>query len=410
MAVPTIAAASTAFASIAIAIKGMGDAIGATDTKGLQDAINQLIPSVQTAALSIRDLKDLFDFSGIQEAFFEPLGNLGQVSALIGPLNEVMRTLAGNLGLAASGLVEFLTTNTGLTTMNELLNGTKFAANDLAGGVRNVLKTTVVLGAAAPIFSRMMSHFWNRLRHGRTTPSQLLNTVRCNALSPKKKPLPFHFGRIYPISDGQIKGIFSGIDKAAGSVNINGGFSFLVFLSQVKEWVNSMNGQQALQSYFASAAALLSAISPIISTLASMVMNELYPSFADFVSQAAPGVEELFNGMAECIQPILDKLPEFDEALGEVIGAIDLESLGKTIATVVLPVLETIAPYNDEIVIAIGILVGAIEGIGLVLTVIEAGPIALIVAAIGAVVLAVTTDYREPETFQNILDRIGNWA
>ena len=82
-------------------------------------------------------------------------------------------------------------------------------------------------------------------------------------------------------------------------------------------------------------------------------MNELYPSFADFVSQAAPGVEELFNGMAEWIQPILDKLPEFGEALGEVIGAIDFESLGKTIATVmdifttvVLPVLETITPTS----------------------------------------------------------------
>lgn len=199
-------------------------------------------------------------------------------------------------------------------------------------------------------------------------------------------------------------------------MNINGGFSFLVFLSQVNEWVNSMNGQQALQSYFASAAAVLSAISPIISALASVVMNELYPSFADFVSQAAPGVEELFSGMAEWIQPILDKLPEFGEALGEVIGAIDFESLGKTFATVmdifttvVLPVLETITPYIDEIVIAIGILVGAIEGIGLVLTVIEAGPIALIVAAIGAVVLAVTTAYRESETFRNILDGIGNF-
>lgn len=159
MTVPTIAAAGTAFASVAIAIKGMGDAIGASDAEGLQDALNQLTPSAQTAALSIRDLRDQFDFSGIQEAFFEPLGNLGQVSALIEPLNEVMRTLAGNLGLAASGLVEFLTTGTGLTAMTELLNGTKFAASDLAGGLRNVLKRTVVLGAAAPTFSRMMSHF-----------------------------------------------------------------------------------------------------------------------------------------------------------------------------------------------------------------------------------------------------------
>ncbi|MDK8814610.1 hypothetical protein QP970_04415 [Corynebacterium sp. MSK073] len=187
MAVPTIAAASTAFTSVAIAIKGMGDAIGATDTKGLQDAINQLTPSAQTAALSIRDLKDLFDFSGIQEAFFEPLGDLGQVSALIEPLNEVMRTLAGNLGLAASALVEFLTTGTGLTAMTELLNGTKFAASDLAGGVRNVLKRTVVLGAAAPIFSRMMSHFWVWLRRGRTTRSRLLRTGRYSDLLRKKK-------------------------------------------------------------------------------------------------------------------------------------------------------------------------------------------------------------------------------
>ena len=120
------------------------------------------------------------------------------------------------------------------------------------------------------------------------------------------------------------------------------------------------------------------------------MINQLYPAFADFVSQAAPGVEELFNGMAEWIQPILDKLPEFCEALGDVVGAIDLESLGKTISTVmdifitvVLPIPDTIAPHIDEIVIAIGILVGAIEGIGLVLTAIEAGPIALIVVAIG---------------------------
>lgn len=119
------------------------------------------------------------------------------------------------------------------------------------------------------------------------------------------------------------------------------------------------------------------------------MINQLYPAFADFVSQAAPGVEELFNGMAEWIQPILDKLPEFGEALGDVVGAIDLESLGKTISTVmdifitvVLPIPDTIAPHIDEIVIAIGILVGAIEGIGLVLTAIEAGPIALIVVAI----------------------------
>ncbi|MDK2584144.1 hypothetical protein [Corynebacterium yonathiae] len=148
-------------------------------------------------------------------------------------------------------------------------------------------------------------------------------------------------------------------------MNINGGFSFLNFLSQVNGWVNSMQGQQTLQSYFASAAAVLSSISPIISTLASIVMNQLYPAFADFVSQAAPGVEEFFNGMAEWIQLILDKLPEFGEALGDVVGAIDFESHGKAISTVmdifttvVLPVLETIAPNIDEIVITIGILVG----------------------------------------------------
>lgn len=208
MTVPTIAAAGTAFASVAIAIKGMGDAVGASDAKGLQDALNQLTPSAQTAALSIRDLRDQFDFSGIQEAFFEPLGRLGQASTLIEPLNEVMRALTGNLGLAASGLVEFLTTGTGLTAVTELLNGTKFAASLLAGGVRNFFEGTAVLGAAAPIFSRMMSPFWDWLRHERTTPSQLLKTDRCNALSPKKKPLPFHFVTIYPISEGRLKGSF----------------------------------------------------------------------------------------------------------------------------------------------------------------------------------------------------------
>ena len=94
-------------------------------------------------------------------------------------------------------------------------------------------------------------------------------------------------------------------------------------------------------------------------------MNQIDPAFADFVSQAAPGVEEYFNGMAESIQPILDKLPEFGEARGDVVGAIDFESHGKTISTVmdifttvVLSVLETIAPIIDEIVITIGILVG----------------------------------------------------
>lgn len=214
MTVPTIAAAGTAFASVAIAIKGLGDAIGASDAEGLQDALNQLTPSAQTAALSIRDLRDQFDFSGIQEAYFDLLGNLVQVSALTEALNEVMRTLAGNMGLAASGLVEFMTTGTGLTAMTELIDGTKFAASDLAVGVRNVLERIVMLGAAAaPIFSRMMSHFLGLAETWKNNPITAFEDGSLQRSLAEKEAAVVSFWKSLSRIGGQIGGIFSGIDR-----------------------------------------------------------------------------------------------------------------------------------------------------------------------------------------------------
>lgn len=80
-----LSSAALAVATLKTAFDGLGDAVNADDMEAFSEAVADMPPAMRAAAGSLRELKA--EFSGIgesvQQAFWEPLNNLGQLLSLI---------------------------------------------------------------------------------------------------------------------------------------------------------------------------------------------------------------------------------------------------------------------------------------------------------------------------------------
>lgn len=150
---PSIAAtAGIAVGTVALALKGMGDALKAGlegDLEKFNEAMAKLAPSAQSVVREILGAKGAFDRLRltVQGNFFAPLvGAVSALAALYLPmLTGVLGGVASALGRAAAGVVAFLTTPSVFARITTAVGQMGQAIANIAAGIPNLVRAFLPL-------------------------------------------------------------------------------------------------------------------------------------------------------------------------------------------------------------------------------------------------------------------------
>lgn len=120
----TIVGAGAAFGALKLALTGVGSALSIESWEKFNEYMAFMDPAVRQALVPLFAMKQqMLDFQNVaQNAFFSPLDNLGKLEVFISPLRETIRGMAEAFGYASSMLVNFVTTSTGVSVVNDLLS------------------------------------------------------------------------------------------------------------------------------------------------------------------------------------------------------------------------------------------------------------------------------------------------
>lgn len=155
---------------------------------------------------------------------------------------------------------------------------------------------------------------------------------------------------------GIIKGVISAAGGAAGGAGALGALGMA--LGEVNKWVNSFEGQTALQSFFASLGQIVQAVTPIFGTIAGIIGTVLAPALADLAINLGPSVNTFFQALGSALQLIAPHIGPLAAAFGELLVA--LSPLLPVLAEVVGVALQNLATLLPMLVPLISLFAQAI--------------------------------------------------
>lgn len=371
MAPSAIMAAGMAVGVLKSAFSGMGDAINAESVEDFNKAIEGMPPAAQEAAGALRGLKDQMSELGdnVSQSFWENFTNIGDLSAVLAPLQASMTALAADMGKATSGLVAFVSQGVGLEAMTTMLDHAQTAGSNLSYAFAAVAKGLVAVGAAVgPVLGDMtakieqMATAWSeRMVAGFQDGS--LQQYFADAATKVQE----FWGVLQQV--GSIVGaVFSAMNAA--------GAPFLGTIGQAitatEQWVTSAQGMETLTTFFTNMTNAVGVLLPIIGQLATIIGTTVAPAIGDFVTAIGPGLQSAMDGLGRGLQVIAPFASVFGSALGSVLSAVApllpvlapliplLGGMAKAFQMVqgVLPVVSTLLGGLSWPIIAIGAAVG----------------------------------------------------
>lgn len=131
---------------------------------------------------------------------------------------------------------------------------------------------------------------------------------------------------------GIITGVFGAAMDASGDTMAGLG----QVLDMVNTFVNSVEGQDALRSFFASIGAAISAVMPILLQIAEVIGTTVAPAISEMIVAMGPGISVLVEGIAkglEALAPAMGPIGEMVGALGAALAPL-MEPLGALIGVI----------------------------------------------------------------------------
>lgn len=371
MAPTAITAAGLAVGTLVAAFKGMGDALKADSIEDLNAAIEDMPPSMQAATTSIWELKNQFADLGseISENFWSNISNIGDLANLIEPIRTALTGVANDMGIAASGLVSFVSQGVGLEAMTTMLDHAQTAGSNLSYAFAAVAQGLVAVGASVgPVLGDMtakieqMATAWSERMVAGFQDGSLQQYFADAAVKVQE-----FWGVLQQV--GSIVGaVFSAMNAA--------GAPFLGTIGQAitatEQWVTSAQGMETLTTFFTNMTNAVGVLLPVIGQLATIIGTTVAPAIADFVTAIGPGLQSAMDGLGRGLQVIAPFASVVGSALGSVLSAVApllpvlapliplLGGMAKAFQMVqgVLPVVSTLLGGLSWPIIAIGAAVG----------------------------------------------------
>lgn len=322
-----------------LAVKGVGDAIGAGfagDAEKFNEALKKLSPAAQ------KFVKDVVKFApqlkklqqGIQETFFRQLTGIviPTLTRTIPVLAKATEPLVTNMGKLARIFLEFIGSAKGASLITTLFQ----AANRLVIALRNSLQPlmhgfTSMIEATGVHWERLMEAF----EGGLTKFGGWLTRISEDGTLQGWLDLAFETAK-------QLLDVFRSIGRIFGALNVAGDGGALGRLSEILDrvatWMESAEGQDAIISFFDSLAKVSDALFPVLVMIASAIANVLAPSIADIVVGLLPGVITFLTALGEGLKLLMPVWKPLAEAVSSLLVALAplLPVLGQLLTVIVL--------------------------------------------------------------------------
>lgn len=348
------AGAAMAFGTLKMAVSGMKDALSADNFADFSKAIADMPPAAQSAARAMFDLKGSFSGFGaeIQQSFWEPLSNIGQLSTLVEPVKAGMQSLAGSMGRASAGLVDFVTQGTGLVAMDSIIENAASGTGRLADGFAASLKSLVVLGgAAAPIFTDMSNA---AATWAENMAQKMQRAYDTGALQAKMDSAVSMAKSLWGVLT-DLGGIVAGVGRAAIAATGSLGGAFATAAQGLNEMVNSARGQEALIGFFSSMQGAIQAIIPVVGQVATIIGGTLAPALSGAIQSLAPIVTQVLGSLNEGLQAMVPGFQALVQGLGQGLAALGpaLQPLGAAFGQL-LAAISPLLPAIGQFIAVIG--------------------------------------------------------
>lgn len=379
MAVPAIAGAGVAFGTLKMSLSGMGDAINAADPQELADALAELPPSAQDAAMSMRDLKDSFTgmTDEVKSNFWANFSNIGDLSATVEPLRTAMTGLAADFGNAAAGVVAFVSSGTGLEAFTTLVSSGASSMANLGYAVAGVIPGIISVGAAAsPVLEDLTSGI-NQAAEAWST--NMVAALESGDLEAKFQGAADSARAIWAVMQdlgGIIGGVFSAMSAGAGGA----AGALAEGLSSLNQWVNSGPGMQTLTNFFTEMYGAVQTLLPILGQIGGIILGTVAPAIAQFIQAVGPGLSDVVASLGDALAGIAPALGPLGSMLGSVLSS--LAPMAPAIAGVAagFAVFSKVAPIISTVMSVVSGLGPVFAGLSLPITAVVAG-VGLLIAA-----------------------------
>ena len=334
-------------------VSGLGDVLGETDPQKYAEKFAKLPDGIKPAVSELRNLQGAFKSAGenAQLAFFSKLQNLGQVQTLIAPIRTAMAGLAADMGRAASGLVSFTTSGTGLSAMKQLISNSGTAMGSLVGALGQAAQGVIALGAAgSPIFAE----FAQKINEVATAwREKMVAGFQDGSLEAGMRQGINAFSELWAKVQ-QVGTIVGNVFRAMNAA----GQPFLGTIGQAieatAEWTSSSEGMSTMVSFFQALSGATAAVAPLLGQIAGIIGGVLAPAASEAIQVLAPFVSTVLDGMRQGLEAVAPVLPVVAEQLGlamETLAPI-LPQVGEAIAQIlqaIAPLLPLVAQMAIEI-------------------------------------------------------------
>lgn len=386
--IPTaIGALVASFATLKMATKGVGQALGAgfgDDYQAYQQAINKLSPAAAKFVSAIVSLKTEFKSlqKSTQEEFFKPL-----IGVIIPALKSIIPTIGAGAtrlariwGMLFAQLIQWFGGDRGKRFIEAMFQAANVFARTLGDHLLPLLDAfTTLMVAVEPHWDRLMA----AMGRGMDKFAAWLVEISENGKLDAWMNTAFEMSKLLIATFEPIVRII----KALAAAGNGGALGFLVmFLDKVADWAESSTGQAQLMSFFDSMDQIVASLAPTLP-----ILGHLLVIVAGILAQILQGgVADAFvvflQTIADTLAGMTKEDPNYWLKLGEALGGL-VEHVAQWVPEIIkafLWVAKTIAD-NPWILDVLAIVYLIIQVVGFLVPIIGAiGTIASAAAAIAA--------------------------
>lgn len=364
-----VGGAAVAIGGLKVAALGFGDALkNIGDPKKFADALADLSPNAQAAALAIQSMMPQLTSlkNAVQDQFFA--GFAGQVQSLgaiyLPMMQGAMERVAGAANSGLTSVAEFFKGPQTVSDMSALTGNAATAFGTLSMALQPAAKALLDMGTVG-------SQFLPQLAGSATRAAESFAQFIGNARESGQLQGWIQTGldTLRDLGDvaGNVASTIGGIFKAGNDVG--GGLigSLKTITATMNEFVNSAEGQSALSTFFSSAKEALSALSPILKTVASSVLGTILPAFTQLGTAAAPALQALFTNLTQVMNTLAPVVVSLSGPISTLLNALG-PAIVQTIQALA-PAVEPLAGAFASLIAGVapllpvlGQLVGAVVG------------------------------------------------
>lgn len=384
--------AAAAFATLKVALSGVGEAFSAAltgDAAEFEEALEGLAPSAAKVAREVRALKPRLDDlrTSVQGAFFDQLD--GEITAvarnLLGPLKRGMTATAAEFGRLTRSVTTFGRSAEAADLVRDVfgaLRGTLASVRsdtitNLLGSFSQFVRATLpgfdgLGGAIDGALGRLANFLGEAAAGGNALRWVREGTAAVRALG----ALLADLGRV-------VAGVFRAIQQASGGAL--GAFGRLA--DSMAAFVNSARGQEQLVAVFRGMNAIAAQTSPVLQALIGGLAT-LAPIIAGLAEQIGPTLTAAIQGLVPALEGVgrglLPVVQGIRQAVEEVAASGALGQLGDALGEVLAAVAPLIPALSGALVSALRSLAVVAAALAPVLRVVASALAALLASPLGA--------------------------